>query len=88
VNLPKHVTHRTLRVLAAIGDRPGASNSEIATVAGIADAGQSSKLLARLESSRLIRNGASQRPPWARNEWYLTLQGQELEGAMRVHLGC
>jgi hypothetical protein len=49
--LPMRVTYRTLLVLAAIGEAPGASNRQIADEAGISDQGQISKLLARLQTA-------------------------------------
>ena len=39
------LTYRTVRVLGAVGEHPGASNREIAERAGISDQGQISKLL-------------------------------------------
>ena len=54
--LPVRLTHRTLAVLAAIAEEPGALNREVSDAAGIADQGQVSRLLGRLESAQLIRN--------------------------------
>ena len=50
------LTYRTVRVLSVIGEAPGASNREVAEGSGIADQGQISKLLARLERLQLIEN--------------------------------
>jgi AcrR family transcriptional regulator len=50
------ITYRTLRVLAAIGQAPGASNRLVAELAGISDQGQISKLLRRLERVGLVRS--------------------------------
>ncbi len=50
------LTYRTARVLEGVGERPGASNREVATRAGIHDPGQVSKLLARLERLGLLAN--------------------------------
>jgi AcrR family transcriptional regulator len=47
--LEMRLTYRTVRVLVAIGAHPGASNREIAEGSGIADQGQISKLLTRLQ---------------------------------------
>ena len=50
--LDMRITYRTVRVLMAIAERPGASNRLVAAeAAGISDQGQISKLLARLEPS-------------------------------------
>jgi AcrR family transcriptional regulator len=83
--LVMRVTYRTLRVLVAIGENPGACNREIAAAAGVTDAGQISKLLSRLEGYELIRrSGGSSR--WAPNEWHLTTRGEELEHEIRQDL--
>lgn len=76
--LNMRVTYRTLRVLSAIGDRPGASNREIARAAEIADPGQISKLLARLRDLGLIHNGGLGHTKGAANEWSLTAKGERL----------
>jgi AcrR family transcriptional regulator len=79
-DLDLRVTYRTFRALVAIGERPGACNREIAIAAGVIDAGQMSKLLARLEGHELIRrSGGSQR--WTPNDWQLTARGEALERA-------
>ncbi len=60
------LTYRTVRVLTFIGEHPGASNREIADGAGIADQGQISKLLTRLERLKLVTNlgeGQIRAPP-------------------------
>ncbi len=78
------ITYRTVRVLMTIGSAPGASNREIAGEAGIADQGQVSKLLARLESLGLVRNGGGGHAKGAPNAWVLTPRGLEVERAIRV----
>jgi hypothetical protein len=77
-------TYRRLCVLAAIGglggrdelsgSGSGPSNREIAAAAGIEDAGQTSKLLKRLQGLELIENTglASHGKP---NAWRLTAKG-------------
>jgi AcrR family transcriptional regulator len=77
-DLNMRVTYRTLRVLSVIGDRPGASNREIALAAEIADQGQISKLLVRLRDLGLIRNGGLGHAMGAANEWSLTAKGEAL----------
>ena len=54
--VPMRLTYRTARVLACIAEQPGISNRVVAEQAGVADQGQISKLLARLE-----RLGSDQR---------------------------
>lgn len=68
------VTYRTVRVLSAIAEHPGACNRAIARRAGISDQGQTSKLLKRLAARRLIENTASDH---SANAWWLTDLGRE-----------
>jgi AcrR family transcriptional regulator len=82
--LDMRITYRTVRVLIVIGSGPGASNREIATEAGIADQGQVSKLLTRLESLGLVRNDGVGHAKGAPNAWVLTPRGLEVERAIRV----
>jgi AcrR family transcriptional regulator/DNA-binding MarR family transcriptional regulator len=82
--LDMRITYRTVRVLIAIGSHSGASNREIATAAGIADQGQVSKLLTRLEHLGLIRNEGIGHAKGAPNAWVLTSRGLEVERAIRV----
>ncbi|HTZ64263.1 MAG TPA: hypothetical protein VMB51_09170 [Solirubrobacteraceae bacterium] len=74
--LPIRATHRTTLVLHAIARAPYSNNREVAHAAGLADEGQASKLLARLERRGLIENvgvGAARGEP---NAWLLTPAGQ------------
>jgi AcrR family transcriptional regulator len=82
--LDMRITYRTVRALIAIGSTPGASNREVATAAGIADQGQISKLLTRLEHLGLIQNDGSGHAKGAPNAWTLTPRGLEVEQAIRV----
>jgi AcrR family transcriptional regulator len=82
--LDMRITYRTVRVLMTIAQYPGASNREIATEAGIADQGQVSKLLTRLEHLGLARNEGIGPAKGAPNAWVLTLKGQRVEQAIRV----
>ena len=77
------LTYRTVRVLTFVGEHPGASNREVAEGAGIADQGQISKLLTRLERLRLVRNLGEGQIKGAANEWYLTDRGGQVERATR-----
>jgi AcrR family transcriptional regulator len=87
--LPMRVTYRTLRVLDAIAEHPGASNRAIGEAADTHDQGQISKLLARLEKLGLIENtsGNGHRPTGEPNAWCLTVRGGEIESALRVRPG-
>jgi AcrR family transcriptional regulator len=76
--LDMRLTYRTVRVLAAIAARPGASNREVAAEAGISDQGQISKLLHRLSTLGLIHNTAPDAKGLA-NAWALTSHGAEIE---------
>ncbi|HTZ63857.1 MAG TPA: hypothetical protein VMB51_07105 [Solirubrobacteraceae bacterium] len=74
--LPIRVTHRTMLVLRAIARAPYSNNRQVAQAAGLADEGQTSKLLARLESRGVIENvgiGAARGEP---NAWLLTPSGR------------
>ncbi len=75
------LTHRTALALQAVSHHPGASNRAIANGAGIADPGQASKLLARLERLGLITNEAVSGTKWELNSWSLTPAGDKV-----VHL--
>jgi AcrR family transcriptional regulator len=84
-DLPMRLTYRTLCVLETIADRPGASNREVADLAGITDQGQVSKLLARLEGLGLIGNAGQRRQPTGEpNAWRLTPRGEELQKTTRT----
>ena len=79
VGLPMRLTYRTLCVIDAIGTSPGASNREVADLAGITDQGQVSKLLARLERLGLIDNaGLGAQPSGEPNVWRLTARGESV----------
>jgi AcrR family transcriptional regulator len=89
-DLGARITYRTLRVLTAIaGHDPndtGPSNREIAAAAGIADQGQTSRLLTRLQNLGLIENTSG--PPHGNtNAWRLTPRGAQIERAGRGDSG-
>ena len=74
--LPIRATHRTTLVLRSIAQAPYSNNREIAQTAGLADEGQTSKLLARLERQGVIENvglGSARGEP---NAWVLTASGR------------
>jgi AcrR family transcriptional regulator len=85
--LDMRLTYRTVRVLIAIADHPHASNREIATAAGIADQGQISKLLTRLQNLGLIHNNGQGPLKGAPNAWALTPKGTEVEHSLRMDTG-
>ncbi len=77
--LEMRLTYRTVRVLLAIAAEQGMSNREIGASAGIADQGQISKLLARLERLGLVENSGPGHVRGASNAWSLTKKGHEVE---------
>jgi AcrR family transcriptional regulator len=81
--LDMRLTYRTVRVLVVIGGHPGASNREIAEDSDIADQGQISKLLTRLQRLDLVENRGEGQAMGAANAWYLTGRGAEVEHAAR-----
>jgi hypothetical protein len=81
--LDMRLTYRTVRALMAIGANEGASNRLVADVAGIADQGQISKLLTRLQNLGLIENSGDGQIKGAANAWRLTVKGEEVEQAIR-----
>ena len=82
--LDMRLTYRTVRVLLAIAGDPGASNRHVGDIAGIADQGQTSKLLRRLQHLGLIENatggdGRRGEP----NAWRLTARGEHLRHTLQ-----
>jgi AcrR family transcriptional regulator/DNA-binding MarR family transcriptional regulator len=75
-DLPIRITFRTARVLDTIGSQPGASNREVGAAAGVADQGQMSKLLRRLEKAGLIDNRGEGQSKGEANAWQLTARGR------------
>jgi len=82
--LAMRLTYRTLRVLAAIAQQPGASNREVAERADVHDQGQISKLLARLEHLGLIQNNGPGHAKGEANAWRLTSKGADVERSVRL----
>ena len=77
------LTYRTVRVLMAIADAPGASNRQIAMDAGIVDQGQISKLLRRLDHLDLVENTGAGQAKGGSNSWRLTALGARVRRAAR-----
>jgi len=73
------LTYRTVRVLGALSEYPGACNREVAAAAGVLDPGQISKLLHRLEGLELVENrlGAKSTARTG-NAWHLTPRGAQV----------
>jgi AcrR family transcriptional regulator len=78
------LTYRTVRVMMALAERPGASNREIADGSGIADQGQISKLLSRLARLSLIENLGGGPQTGVANAWHLTAYGAKIERTVRL----
>ena len=86
-DLPLRFTYRTARVLSTIAAHPGASNRRIGQDAGMADQGQTSKLLKRLERAGLVENSGTGHESGEPNSWKLTQRGQEIDAALGTHAG-
>ncbi|MFZ1154891.1 MAG: hypothetical protein WAN93_08310, partial [Solirubrobacteraceae bacterium] len=81
-DLGMRLTYRTVRVLLAVAATPGGSNRQLADASEIADQGQISKLLARLQRLGLIENTGAGSVRGAPNSWVLTDRGWEVQGAI------
>jgi AcrR family transcriptional regulator/DNA-binding MarR family transcriptional regulator len=81
--LRMRLTYRTVRVLDVIATCPGSSNREIAHRAAIADQGQISKLLSRLERLELVENDGPGQEKGGANAWRLTELGSKIANLMR-----
>lgn len=79
------LTYRTMRVLGTIADHPSSSNRRVATLAGVTDQGQMSKLLSRLERLGLIVNRGEHAAGEA-NAWGLTKAGERVTSSIRAHM--
>ncbi len=82
--VPMRLTYRTARVLEGVGERPGASNREVAERAGIHDPGQVSKLLARLERLGLLVNTGEGHAKGEPNAWSLTPKGERVAQSIQL----
>ena len=85
--LGMRLTYRTVRVLLAIAEHPGASSREVADASGISDQGQMSKLLWRLEHLGLIDTAVRHHGRGEPNAWSLTPKGMEVERTIRSQAG-
>ena len=86
-DLPIRFTYRTARVLATIASEPGASNRLVADSSGIADEGQMSRLLRRLQQCELIVNCGEGHTRGEPNAWALTDRGEAIHAAIVVRAG-
>jgi AcrR family transcriptional regulator len=84
-DLGMRLTYRTLRVLEAVAANPGASNRRLGEAAGIADQGQISKLLWRLQRLSLIENVLVASGKGAPNAWRLTEKGERIVQSIRAN---
>ncbi len=78
------LTYRTARVLGCIASQPGASNRVVAEHAGVADPGQISKLLRRLERLGLVVNTGGGHQSGEPNAWRLTAQGRQVAERLSI----
>ncbi len=86
-DLDMRLTYRTVRMLLAVSQTPGASNREVGDAAGITDQGQTSKLLRRLERLGLIENaGRATVGSGTPNAWRLTDRGKQLERTIQTQV--
>jgi AcrR family transcriptional regulator len=76
--VPMRLTYRTARVLQTAAQHPGVSNRLLGEGAGIADQGQVSKLLARLQRLGLMENTGEGQARGERNAWTLTQLGERV----------
>lgn len=79
------LTYRTVRVLMATAEHPGASNRVIADTAEITDQGQISKLLGRLERAGMLTNTGLGPGQGAPNVWTLTDKGRQVTDSIRAN---
>ncbi len=87
--LDMRLTYRTVQVLLAIASLGGPggvgpSNRQVADASGVADQGQISKLLARLDHLGLIRNSGAGPARGEPNVWSLTPKGEEIAHTIRL----
>jgi AcrR family transcriptional regulator len=85
-DLDMRLTYRTVRMLLAISQTPGASNRQVGDAAGISDQGQASKLLRRLERLGLIENTGAPAARGDPNAWRLTSRGEQLERTVQMQV--
>ena len=82
--LNMRLTYRTIVVLSAVADHPGASNRKIADCSGVSDPGQISKLLGRLARLDLVKNHGERDGKGSPNAWELTQRGSQVARFARL----
>jgi AcrR family transcriptional regulator len=86
--LPMRLTYRTARVLEVLAAHPGVSNRVVGERAGVADQGQISRLLTRLERLGLAHNtGVGSHLRGEANAWTLTDTGVRAARSIGAHSG-
>ncbi|MHB8241724.1 MAG: TetR family transcriptional regulator [Solirubrobacteraceae bacterium] len=83
--LNMRLTYRTVQVLRSVRKHPGTTNRALAQACGIADQGQISKLVARLQRLGLMENHGEGHTKGSTNAWYLTERGTQLEQATQAY---
>ncbi len=83
--VPMRLTYRTTRVLECVAQRPGASNRQVAELAGVQDPGQISKLLMRLQRIGLLINTGEGHTRGEPNAWRLTPLGERVAEQLFQH---
>jgi AcrR family transcriptional regulator len=81
------LTYRTVRVLMAVAEHPGASNRQVGLASGMNDQGQISKLLSRLHRLGLIANNGIGPAKGAPNAWTLTPKGESIHATIGGRAG-
>ncbi len=81
------LTYRTVRVLMAVAEHPGASNRQVGVASGMNDQGQISKLLSRLHRLELIANDGIGPAKGAPNAWTLTPKGESIHATIGGQAG-
>jgi AcrR family transcriptional regulator len=84
--VPMRLTYRTAKVIEGIALNPGASNRIVGQYAGVADQGQISKLLARLQRVGLLHNTGPGHAKGEPNAWTLTPRGEQVAHSIRAHV--
>jgi AcrR family transcriptional regulator/DNA-binding MarR family transcriptional regulator len=72
------LTIRTQMALAAVGGRPGLNNREVSEIIGLADQGQISRMMKRLQTQGLIENVQGHNTKRQVRAWRLTTDGEAM----------
>ncbi len=89
--VPMRLTYRTARVLEVLAACPEASNRAVGERSGVADQGQISRLLARLQRLGLAQNAGEGHRGHLRGEanaWTLTDLGERVARSIGAHTEC